>query len=193
MDLKDIRRLYALFVLGCVFAFELPKMPYIFSSILGGEPYRIFPQYGGPISKSSIMWIWFHYCSSVTFSVILICNILFEPILRNHPRKSELEAVNYISLLAFVVLVIFNPTNLGGLGTVEAIVVNVFMLGLVCGAFLESYFARCLAIVSFPTVIFGTLGLLKCHWSPLVKIVVLLWMAAFPYAGYKFIGKPLVD
>ena len=111
----DKQHTYAFVILFLLLGFELPKTYFIINHT---NPYHLMPQFGGPETKTVSWWLYAHYITIVSMAILLCLAILGHKI-----------PLNFAAMLqnVCVITILMNASNLGGLPTTSAIVVNIIL------------------------------------------------------------------
>ncbi len=142
--------LFAKWVLFCIIAFELPKPYYWFTS--NSSLVHIFPQFDGPTTESSLIWIMVHQFLCIFLTAALCLGVL----------GYELLQMKYLDLLHVInfTIIMNNYHRLGNLSYKWSIIINLslcFILGILHGFWNNHRHAvvAYLMIFAIPTYIVG--------------------------------------
>lgn len=166
--------LFVYFIVFCLLAFVLPKAIYMAIETNGKHGgYHIMPQFGGPLSNSSIQWIECHW-TIAWFFVAQLCLALHtafdekdEKEAKKILKRFDRNPVPWFMHYLFVASVLYNAKNLGGLDEEYSKLVNVVICAILCG--LKFYWtnrrvlAAYISILSIPLYLDFLMFLYSCY------------------------------
>ena len=181
--LEILSILFLLFLITCSILFEIPKIFYLMFDMLEDAPYRIIPQFHGPISNSMKIWILFHLITSLILFYGTI--YLYVVPLSTLEYRDDIKRIHYL----FLVSVIINFWNLGPLDTYYSMLVNITLIYLLQLCFIgwnsKRYVYVYIMILSLPMAfdVIACSIYMKISMEMIISIICLISIGEFYLIG----------